>query len=258
MDESKAYVSKEEKKIPINDPTGKWSDLTLLPEWEEEYYDVFTVRKHGKWIMLKALKAQYKDKPEFKEMLEQEFDTRYNLAHPNIVMVNDLEDVPGVGMAIVTDDVYGYSLRRLIDEKRLTPKIVHRLQTQLLDAMSYIQENHIVHHPITPDNIIFTEYNENLKLTNVGYDQHSRLSTQDTMADIRSYGEVLSEVLDHLPASLPRLRRIADKCKANDKAFSTVTDIQLAVERRNSTQLYYLLIAFIAAMLILLFWLTLK
>ncbi len=258
MDESKAYISKEEKKIPINDPTGKWSDLTLLPEWEEEYYDIFTVRKHGKWIMLKALKTEYRDKPEFKEMLEQEFDTRYNLAHPNIVMVNDLEDVPGVGMAIVTDDVYGYSLRRLIDEKRLTPKIVHRLQTQLLDAMQYIQENHIVHHPITPENIIFTEYNENLKLTNVGYDQHSRLSQNDALADIRSYGEVLGEVLDHLPTSLPRLRRISDKCKANDKAFSTVADIQLAVERRNSAQIYYLLVAFITAMLLLLFWLTLK
>lgn len=258
MDQSKAYISKEEQKIPINDPTGKWSDLTLLPEWEEEYYDVYTVRKHGKWIMLKALKAQYKDKPEFREMLEQEFETRYNLAHPNIVMVNDLEEVPGAGMSIVTDDAYGYSLRRLIDEKRLTPKIVHRLQTQLLDAMEYIQENHIVHNPITPDSIIFTEYNENLKLTNVGYDQHSRLSTQDARADIRSYGEVLGEVLDHLPTSLPRLRRIADKCKANDKTFSTVTDIQLAMERRDSAQLYYLLIAFIATMLVLLFWLTLK
>lgn len=258
MDHSKAYISKEEKKIPIDDPSGKWSDLTLLPEWEEEYYDVYTVRKHGKWIMLKALKKEYRDKPEYQQMLEQEFDTRYNLAHPNIVMVNDFEEVPGIGKAIITDDVYGYSLRRLIDEKRLTPKIVHRLQTQLLDAMQYIQENHIVHHPITPDTIIFTEYNENLKLADVGYDQRSRLSQQDTQADIRSYGLVLAEVLDHLPTPLPRLRRIADKCRNNDKAFQSVTDVQLAIERRSSAQLYYLLIAFITVMLILLVWLSLS
>lgn len=152
------YISKEEKKIPLDDPSGKWSDLTLLPEWEEEFYDVYTVRKHGKWVMLKALKKEYADDPEKQEMLEREFDTRYNLAHPNIVMVNDFEEIPGLGMVIVTDDVYGYSLRRLIDEKRLTPKILHRLLTQLLDAMDYIQENHVVHHPITPETIIFTEY----------------------------------------------------------------------------------------------------
>ena len=258
MDQSKAYISKEEKKIPVNDPSGKWSDLTLLPEWEEKYYDVYTVRKHGKWVMLKALKPEYADKAEFREMLSQEFETRYNLAHPNIVMVNDFEEIPGIGMSIITDDVYGYSLRRLIDEKRLTPKIVHRLQTQLLDGLQYIQENHIVHDPITPETIIFTEYNENLKLINVGYAQQDRLSAHDTEADIRNYGKVLNEVLDHLPTSLPRLRKIAEKCEANDKSLPSVADIHLAVERRNSSQIYYMIIAFIAIMVILLLWLTLK
>lgn len=256
MDQSKAYVSKEEKKIPIEDPSGKWSDLTLLPEWGEKYYDVYTVRKHGKWVMLKALKPEYASDSKMVEMLEQEFETRYNLAHPNIIMVNDFEDVPGVGKSIITDDVYGYSLRRLIDEKRLTPKIVHRLQTQLLDAMEYIQENHVAHDPISAETIIFTEYNENLKLINVGYDQQSRLSRHDAEADIKSYGKVLNEVLDHLPTTLPRLRRIAQKCEAGDRSFRTVADVQLAVERRSSAQIYYLLIGFIIAMVLVLFWLN--
>ena len=156
---AQSYVSKEEKKIPISDPSGKWSDMTLLPEWEEEFYNVYTARKHGNWVMLKALKERYRNDAKCREMLDREFDTRYNLAHPNIVMVNDLEEVPGIGRAIITDDVYGYSLRRMIDEKRLTPRILNRLQTQLIDAMEYIQENHLVHSPITAVNIIFTEYN---------------------------------------------------------------------------------------------------
>lgn len=258
MNQGKPYISKEEKKIPIEDPSGKWSDLTLLPEWEEKFYDIYTVRKHGKWVMLKALKKQYASQPEYQKMLEKEFETRYNLAHPNIVMVNDLEDIPGLGRAIITDDVYGYSLRRLIDEKRLTPKIVHRLQTQLLDAMEYIQENHIVHHPITPDTIIFTEYNENLKLIDVGYDQSSSLSPQDTQTDIESYGEVLSEVLDHLPASLPKLKKIAAKCKDKSHPYRTVTDLQLALERRNSSQLYIFLCVFIFLMACILIWLSFR
>ena len=136
---AQSYVSKEEKKIPISDPSGKWSDMTLLPEWDEEFYEVYTAKKHGKWVMLKALKERYRNDAKCREMLDREFDTRYNLAHPNIVMVNDLEEVPGIGRAIITDDVYGYSLRRMIDEKRLTPRILNRLQTQLIDAMEYIQ-----------------------------------------------------------------------------------------------------------------------
>ena len=228
-----------------------------MPEWEEKFYDVYTVKKHGKWVMLKALKKEYADKPEFQAMLEKEFDVRYNLCHPNIVMVNDLEIVPGVGKAIITDDVYGYSLRRLIDEKRLTPKIVHRLETQLLDAMEYIQENHINHIPITPDSIIFTEYNENLKLTNVGFDQSGSLSEQDTRADIESYGRVLEEVLDNLPTSLPRLRKIANKC-SDKKSYRTVADLKLAIERHSSSQLYIIICIFILAMVGLLIWLTFK
>lgn len=253
-----SYISKEEKKIPINDPSGKWSDLTLLPEWEEKYYDVYTVRKHGKWVMLKALKKEYADDPEMRGMLEQEFDTRYNLAHANIVMVNDFEDVPGVGMAIITDDVYGYSLRRLIDEKRLTPRIVHRLQTQLLDAMEYIQENHIVHLPLTPDTIIFTEYNENLKICNVGYAQADSISREDNEDDIRSYGKILNEVLDHLPTSLPRLRKIAKKCEDPKHPYQTISDVQLDMEKRSSSQLFIFICIFIVIMTAILIWITMR
>ncbi len=252
-----SYISKEEKKIPISDPTGKWSDLTLLPEWGEKYYDVYTIKKHGKWVMLKALKKEYADSPEYRKMLENEFDTRYNLAHPNIVMVNDLEEVPGVGLAIITDDVYGYSLRRLIDEKRLTPKIVRRLETQLLDAMEYIQENHLVHDSITPETIIFTEYNENLKLINVGYAQKSSMTPLDATEDIRSYGKIVNEVLDHLPATLPRLRRIAGKCIGENPAYHSISDLQLALEKRDSKQLFTIICMLILLMTALLIWLTL-
>lgn len=250
------YVSKEEKKIPIRDESGKWSDVTLLPEWEEEFYNVYTARKHGKWVMLKALKQEFAEDKKYQTMLDREFDTRYNLAHPNIVMVNDYEEIPDIGRAIITDDVYGYSLRRLIDEKRLTPRIVQRLETQLLDAMDYIQENHIVHQPIKPENIIFTEYTENLKLINVGYDHKDELSAQDTAADLRGYGEMLDEVLDHLPAHLPRLRRIAKAAKAGH--YSSVPELRLAIERRSSAVIYVCLCAFIALMTTLLCWLAFK
>ena len=227
-----AYISKEEKKIPINDPTGKWTDMTLLPEWEEEFYNVYTAKKHGKWVMLKALKKEYADDPKYQEMLEREFDTRYNLAHANIVMVNDYELIPDIGMAIITDDVYGYSLRRLIDEKKLSPMILRRIETQLVDAIDYMQENHIIHHPITPDKIIFTELTENLKLIDVGYDHKSSLTPQDTADDILAYGKILSEVLDNIPNASPRLRKIANKCIDSAKSGGNKCDfIKLDIKK---------------------------
>lgn len=129
----------------------KWTEITLLPEWEEEFYLVYTAKKHGKWVMLKTLKPEYADKPEFKDMIEKEFDVRYNLAHPHIVMINDFEDVPGLGRCIITDDVYGDSLQRLIKENKVTPEIIEKLRHNLIDAIDYIQTNHIDAHPIRPD-----------------------------------------------------------------------------------------------------------
>ncbi|MDE6305612.1 MAG: protein kinase, partial [Muribaculaceae bacterium] len=129
-----------------NSATEKWTEITILPEWEEEYYNVYTARKFGKWVMLKTLKPEYKNEPQYQEMLDKEFEVRYNLAHSHIVMINDLEDVPGLGRCIITDDVYGDSLRKLINENRVTPEIIDKLRRQLVEAIEYIQANHIVHH----------------------------------------------------------------------------------------------------------------
>ncbi len=252
------YISKEEKLIPIEDPTGRWSELTLLPEWEEDIYDVYTVKKYGKWIMLKALKKEYRDDPEYQAIIEKEFDVRYNLSHPNLVVVNDFEEIPGIGRAIVTDDAYGYSLRRLIDEKRLTPKIIQRLTTQLPDAMEYMQENHIKHPPITPDNIIFTEYNENLKLINVGYDHRDRLDPQDTKQDIIEYGRLLNKVLDKLPEQLPKLRRVAKRAADPEGTINNVHDLKLALIERSNTSTLWVVLGFIIMMLGVLIAITIK
>ncbi|MDE6631582.1 MAG: hypothetical protein K2K23_01130, partial [Muribaculaceae bacterium] len=224
----------------------------------EDIYDVYTVKKYGKWIMLKALKEQYRDDPKYKAIIEKEFDVRYKLLHPNIVVVTDFEEIPGIGRVIVTDDVYGYSLRRLIDEKRLTPKIIQRLTTQLPDVMEYMQENHIKHPPITPENIIFTEYNENLKLINVGYDHRDRLEPQDTKQDIMNYGKLINNVLDNLPEQLPKLRRVAKKAADPEGPINSVQDLKLALIERSNNSTIWLLLGFIIMMLGVLIAITLS
>lgn len=50
-------------------------------------------------------------------------------------MINDFEDIAGIGRCIITDDVYGDSLRRLIDEGRLTDHQYEQLLTRLPAAM---------------------------------------------------------------------------------------------------------------------------
>lgn len=243
---------------PKTQPTEKWTEIELLPEWEEEYYNVYTARKHGKWVMLKTLKPEYAGQPEFTAMIEKEFDIRYNLCHPNIVMINDFEDVPGLGRCIITDDVYGNSLRKLIDENKITPEILDKIKNELVDAIDYIQRNHIVHRPIRPETIYFTENIGNLKLIDVGFDQRQHLEPADASEDIYNYGKVLSEVLDHLPDKHPNLRHVVQRCTEDDakKRYRDIQDLHLAIEHRSSNRLYILLIIFLLIMIGLLAWLN--
>ena len=246
--------------INENNTTEKWTEIELLPEWDEEFYDVYTAKKFGKWLMLKTLKPQYRGIEKYEAMIEKEFDVRYNLAHAHIVMINDFEEVPGIGRCIITDDVYGDSLRKLIDEKRVTLHHIEQLRHQLVSAMDYIPTNHIVHHPIRPERIIFTENIGNLKLIDVGFDQKEHLEPTDAAEDIYNYGLVLKEVLDSIDEKYPNLRKIAERCTDPNPShrYHDVQELHLALERRTGNQLYLFIIIFLVLMILFLAWLIIS
>ncbi len=238
----------------------KWTEIEHLPEWDEEFYEVYTAKKYGKWVMLKTLRPELRDKEEYREMIEKEFDVRYNLAHPNIIMINDFEEVPGLGMCIITDDVYGDSLRKLLDKGEVTPEIKETLVYRLADAIGYIQQNHIVHHPIRPETIIFTEKIRNLKVIDVGFDQRANLSATAASEDIRSYGAVLKEVLEKTGDTDPHLHRIADRCMSEDprRRYRDVPDLKMALSGSSNKRLYFLIISFLLLMTLILGYLSFK
>lgn len=233
----------------------RWTEIEHLPEWDEEFYHIYTAKKFGKWVMIKTLRPEYAENPRYQAMIEQEFDVRYSLAHPNIIMINDFEDIPGIGRCIVTDDVYGDSLRKLIEKGQVTDSVIEQILHQLVSALDYIQTKHIVHPPLTIDNIIFTENIGNLKLIDVGYEQRPSLSHQSTDDDIRCYGEVLTAALDAAGNNDTRLRRVARCCADPKKRFRDLQQLRLALEGRNSSFITIIAITFMVFMFIIALWL---
>ncbi len=240
------------------DTESRWTEIEHLPEWDEEFYHIYTAKKFGKWVMIKTLRPEYASDPRYQAMIEQEFDVRYSLAHPNIVMINDFEEIPGIGRCIVTDDVYGDSLRKLIDTGKVTPQVIEQLRHQLLNALEYIQSKHIVHPPLTPDNIIFTENIGNLKLIDVGFEQRPALTPEQASDDIRNFGIIVLETLNKSGINDPQLRKIAEKCADADRRhrYRDIHDLRLAIENRRSNHLYIAIIAFLTVMIAILIWLS--
>lgn len=236
----------------------KWTEIELLPEWDEEFYDIYTAKKYGKWVMLKTLKPQYKDDPRFQAMIEKEFDIRYNLAHPHIVMINDFEEVPGLGMCIITDDVYGKSLKKLLDNSEVTEEHLQKVCHQLVDAIEYIQHNHLVHFPIRPETIIFTENVDNLKLIDVGFDQRQHLTPAEATDDIYNFGLTLSQVLKTLPTAPSYLKKVAEKCCNPDagQRYKSVHQLRMAIAHRSDNKFYIYILLFLMVMIGLLIWVS--
>jgi len=241
----------------MTNQTPRWTEIEHLPEWDEEFYHIYTAKKFGKCVMIKTLRPEYAEVPRYQAMIEQEFDVRYSLAHPNIIMINDFEDIPGIGRCIVTDDVYGDSLAKLIKEKRVTRKHVEQLRHQLVNALEYIQSQHIVHPQLKPENIIFTENIGNLKLIDVGYEQRPSLSHQSTSDDIYNYGAVLNAALDAADFDDPTLRHIASKCTDSNPRhrYNNMQEVHLALENRRNKSLYGIIIGFLIVMALLCLWL---
>lgn len=241
----------------MSDAQPRWTEIEHLPEWDEEFYHIYTAKKFGKWVMMKTLRPELADDPKYQAMIEQEFDVRYSLAHPNIVMINDFEDVPGVGRCIVTDDVYGDSLRKLIDTGAVTPAHIEQLRHQLVNALDYIQSKHIVHPPLTPDNIIFTENVGNLKLIDVGYEQRPSLSHQSTADDIYNYGRVLDQAIKAAKVNDPVLKRVVRRCTdpAPANRFRDMQQVHLALEGRRSALINFIVFVFLMLMFMLAIWL---
>lgn len=237
---------------------SKWSEIEHLPEWDEEFYHVYTAKKYGKWLMLKTLRPEFRDNPAYREMLEKEFDVRYNLAHPNIIMINDLEEVPGLGLCIITDDVYGDSLQKLIDKGNIDNDILDKIVNQLVLALEYIQTNHIVHHPLTSERVIFTENIHNLKVIDVGFDQKNHLTPADASEDIYNFGVILNKVLDAMPEPHSNLRKIAAKCTDHDpkRRYRDIQALKSALNNNSNNKLYKAIIAFLIIMIIVLAWLN--
>ena len=244
----------------MSNEQSKWTEIEHLPEWDEDFYEVYTAKKHGKWVMLKTLRPELRDKPEYREMIEKEFDVRYNLAHPNIIMINDFEEVPGLGMCIITDDVYGDSLRKLLDKGAVDADIQEKIVTRLVDAISYIQTNYIVHHPIRPETVIFTENIRNLKVIDVGFDQREHLTPADASEDIYNFGKVLGEVLSATGDRSPRLHRVVEKCTAPDprRRFRDIPDLRMALSGGTNKRLYVVIITFLIVMIAVLAWFSIK
>lgn len=121
-------------------------------------------KRYGRWWMLKGLTTRAAEDAACWQMLRKEFETLMQLQHPNIVNVQGLECVEGVGNCIVMEYVDGLPL----SQTALTEKQKPRVVDELLSAVAYCHSMGIVHRDLKPSNIMITRNGEHVKLIDFG------------------------------------------------------------------------------------------
>lgn len=246
------FTDEPEDTMPVSSAP---EDLRLLASSEVGYSELWRCREEGKFLILKALKPQYRNVPVYEDLLRKEFSLGYELEHPNICRTYGYKHYPELGHCIMMQWIDGEPLRSMlpISDRKLSRKII----SQLCDVLEYIHSKQVIHKDLKPENILITHNGQNVKLIDFGLsdsDDYAFLKfhagTQeyaapellsggkiDCRTDVYSFGKVLQELTGN------HARVVARCTKENpDERYCDMAEVRRALECR--TTLWLSLAAF--------------
>lgn len=129
--------------------------------------DTFRVKLYGKLHFLKRLKPEFAGDIRYQEAIRKEFETGYQLEHPNLVRYISFDE-NSILMEYVDGETLAQRLAKNPDyfsDQKHTDKFV----LQLLSALQYLHSHQVLHLDLKPDNILLTRINSDVKLVDLGF-----------------------------------------------------------------------------------------
>ncbi len=204
--------------------------------------DAFRVKLYGKLHFLKRLRPEYVGDIRYQEALRKEFETGYQLEHPNLVRYISL-DADSILMEYVDGETLTQRLATHPDYFK-NRKNADRFVRQLLDAISYLHSHQVLHLDLKPDNILLTRINDDVKLIDLGccrtdtfvdtpgytsrYAAPEQLSggEVDARTDIYAIGKIIGQLPNH-----SRYNKVIARCTAQnpEERYQSVLDVRKAL-----------------------------
>ena len=127
-----------------------------------------------RFVALKILPAELKDKPGFAERFAQEGKLLARLNHPNIVAIYDFGESGGF-YHLLMEYVDGVNLRQAMCEKRFNPEQAIAIIPKICEALQYAHDEGVLHRDIKPANILLDSKGR-VKIADFG---HAKLVTSE-------------------------------------------------------------------------------
>jgi TolB-like protein/Tfp pilus assembly protein PilF/predicted Ser/Thr protein kinase len=109
----------------------------------------------GREVAVKVLPAGLSSNPERLKRFDKEARSASSLNHPNIVTVYDIGESGGTSF-IAMEVVDGRTLREILTDGALPPKMLLAIATQVADGLAKAHGAGIVHRDLKPENVMVT------------------------------------------------------------------------------------------------------
>ena len=275
MNNSALYISGFIEGEPQQE-SAKFTHIEEVYVSKDGYTRLFRCERLGKLHILKALQATYVGKDFYEQALRKEFNIGFQLDHVHISRTLSWEYLEGLGHCIVMEYIDGESLQNLMENRKLTPILAHKIITELCSALDYLHKKQIVHRDLKPSNILITHNGDNVKLIDFSLaDADDSLLLKhpsgtrrylapevledvplDCRADIYSLGIIIGEIATLLEDK--RLAAISRQCTKRNREHRPTQAMEIVKKMEQSIFPWRILfILFIILLIILLaglFW----
>lgn len=217
---------------------------------------LFYATRYGKTYVLKCLKSDYLYTPFYRQALTKEFEIGLQLDHPHICRTIGMEEVNGLGPAIVLERIDGCTLKELMEQGNLTNPLARKLTDQIIEAMGYMHSKQIIHRDLKPSNIMVTHNGHDVKLIDFSLADSEAFNVlkqpagtsgyiapeqylPGTKTDIRSDIYSLGKIMKHMGQATGdrQMKRIATACTRRNANLrpANVSNLK-ALDRHNQRQ----------------------
>ena len=182
------------------DLDGALAGPELLHRSQKGFAEIWRVTKFSQFVVLKALKPEFRGDPVYEALLRKEFEIGYSLNHPSICRVWHFRKHPQLGNCIEMEWVDGLALDERFADGRPDEALFRKIAGELCDAVAYLHSRQVLHRDIKPSNILITHNGDNVKLIDFG------LSDSDDSAVLKmaagTENHIAPEVLAGRPADV--------------------------------------------------------
>lgn len=144
--------------------SDRFENIAPLYDSQTGPFRLLSAIRYGKKYVLKCLKNDIGIPAIYEAAFLKEFEIGMSLDHPNIRSTIGIQEVEGIGKAIILEYIDGENLEQFLSRGNITREKARYIFMQVCFALGYMHRKQIIHRDLKTSNIMVTHSGEIVKI----------------------------------------------------------------------------------------------